>query len=75
MYSLLFIDDSIGQENEEEGVFYGAEEEEENFNHLTNQGKLALATLLASWILANNPSPIDLLDLLVNTKSQFYSQA
>ena len=42
VYSLLFIDDSIGQGSEEEGVFYG-EEEEENFNHISNQGKLILA--------------------------------
>ena len=42
VYLVLFIDDSIGQGSEEEGVFYG-EEEEENFNHLSNQGKLMLA--------------------------------
>ena len=44
VYSLLFIDDSIGQRSEEEGVFYG-EEEEENSNHISNQGKLILASL------------------------------
>ena len=42
VYPLLFIDDSIGQGSEEEGVFYG-EEEEENFDHISNQGKLILA--------------------------------
>ena len=42
MYPLLFIDDSIGQGSEEEGVFYG-EEEEENFNHMSNQGKIIFA--------------------------------
>ena len=44
VYSLLFIDDSIGQGSEEGEVFYG-EEEEENFNHISNQGKLILAGL------------------------------
>ena len=44
MYPLLFIDDSTGQGQEEEGYYY--EEEEENFNHLSNQGKLILATLV-----------------------------
>ena len=44
VYSLLFIEDSIGQGSEEEEVFYG-EEEEENFNHLSNQGKFILAGL------------------------------
>ena len=44
MYSLLFIDDSNGQGCEEEEVYY-EEEPEENFNHLSNQGKLTLATL------------------------------
>ena len=39
---LLFIDDSTRQGQEEEGYYY--EEEEENFNHLSNQGKLILAT-------------------------------
>ena len=58
VYSLLFIDDSIGQGSEEEGVFYG-EEEEENFNHISNQGKITLATLYASYI--------DQLYLQVNT--------
>ena len=47
MYSLLFIDDSNGQGFEEEEVYY-EEEPEENFNHLTNQGKLTLAKYIAS---------------------------
>ena len=41
---VIIIDDSTGQEPEEEGYYY--EEEEENFNHLSNQGKLILATLV-----------------------------
>ena len=51
VYPLLFIDDSIGQGSEEEGVFYG--EEEENFNHISNQGKLILANpiLQAKYLL------------------------
>ena len=57
VHLVLFIDDSNGQGYEEEGVYY-EEEEEENFNHLSNQGKLTLATLIrqvthASLILAN----------------------
>ena len=41
---VIIIDDSTGQGQEEEGYYY--EEEEENFNHLSNQGKLILATLV-----------------------------
>jgi hypothetical protein len=47
VYSLLFIDDSNAQDFEEEEVDY-EEEPEENFNHLTNQGKLYWPTISAS---------------------------
>ena len=36
---IIYIDDSNGQGYEEEGDYY-EEEAEENFNHLSNQGKL-----------------------------------
>ena len=45
------MDDSIGQGSEEEEVFYG-EEEEENFNHISNQGKLTIATCYGKLIRA-----------------------
>ena len=78
VYPLLFIDDSIGHWSEEEGVFYG-EEEEENFNHISNQGKL----ILANQILQANPcnlsdtnypwsSKLHLQDYPTYPKSQFY---
>ena len=70
MYPLLFIDDSTGQGQEEEGYYY--EEEEENFNHLSNQGKLILATLVIQIThdQANYTCKITPL-----TQSQFYLQA
>ena len=40
---LVIIDDSNGEGCEEEEVYY-EEEPEENFNHLSNHGKLTLAT-------------------------------
>ena len=43
---LVIIDDSNGQGYEEEEVYH-EEEPEENFNHLSNQGKLTLTTLFS----------------------------
>ena len=48
---LVIIDDSNGQGYEEEAVYY-EEEPQENFNHLSNQGKLTLATYPRKLILA-----------------------
>ena len=44
---LIIIDDSNGQGYEEEEVYY-EEEPKENFNHLSNQGMLTLATLFSN---------------------------
>ena len=81
--SLLFIDDSTGQGQEEEGYEEEEEEEEEeNFNHLSNQGKLTLATYACKLILAtlviqithDQASYTCKITPLV-TQSQFYLQA
>ena len=70
---LVIIDDSNGQGYEEEEVYY-EEEPEENFNHLSNQGKLTLATYYSKLILALNPSKykLDLQDYPLDTQTQFY---
>ena len=70
VYPLLFIDDSTGPGHEEEGYYY--EEEEENFNHLSNQGKLILATLV---ILINHDQASYTCEITPLTQSQFLLQA
>ena len=65
---VIIIDDSIGQGSEEEGVFYG-EEEEGNFNLISIQGKLILANPILHAILTNYTCKLTLANI-TNTYDQ-----